>query len=591
MFCLIFKKNVKLFLSVTVLAAQISGQDIQNRAPVNIPPSSPQMTSFSNGTFEDGTNSWSFNLITPNLGTFELTDQNPFEGSRCAKINVERTSSELWHVQLIQRNFTIQKNIIYKFSYWARGENGAGILEVCFVKASPPWTFYSAKKEKMTSEWKKYEMIFTAPLTTRDIQVGFQCAHQKGSYYIDNVELSPVGELEVKELPHDWYDNAEQRIDSIRKGDFQVKIIDKQGKPVTGSIDVKLIRHDFSWGTCLSFYNEPVEDNYKKIALKHFNSGVFENAFKWEELEPQEGKPNHSDIDNYLKWSQKHNFPLRGHTLVWGIENFGFDRHWARVKDDAFLKNAIQSRINRDLTKYKGKIIEYDVWNEPIHEPSLTLRLGPDILDSAFIWAHRADPDARLFINEYSIISGGDAKLYRDLIDDLLKKGVPLHGIGVQGHFSSRIEPLEVASKLYYMAETGLPIKITEFDLDVNGMNLSEQEMAIEYSKMMRTAFSHPAVEGFLFWGFWDGRHWRPGAGIYDYDFKAKAAADSVYNLIHQVWTTKETVKADSAGLFKFRGYYGTYSIKTSNGKKKQFTIDLTSKSNQPVVVDINSKK
>jgi len=141
------------------------------------------------------------------------------------------------------------------------------------------------------------------------------------------------------------------------------------------------------------------------------------------------------------------------------------------------------------------------------------------------------------------------------------------------------------------MAETGLPIKITEFDLDVNGMNLSEQEMAIEYSKMMRTAFSHPAVEGFLFWGFWDGRHWRPGAGIYDYDFKAKAAADSVYNLIHQVWTTKETVKADSAGLFKFRGYYGTYSIKISNGKKKQFTIDLTSKSNQPVVVDINSKK
>ena len=119
------------------------------------------------------------------------------------------------------------------------------------------------------------------------------------------------------------------------------------------------------------------------------------------------------------------------------------------------------------MSRYKGKILEYDVWNEPIHEPALFSRLGWDIMDSAFFWAHRADPDARLFINEYSIITGGDAKLYRDLVQSALKRGVPISGIGIQGHFSSRIDPNDIASKLYYMAKLGLPLKITEFDMDV----------------------------------------------------------------------------------------------------------------------------
>ena len=94
---------------------------------------------------------------------------------------------------------------------------------------------------------------------------------------------------------------------------------------------------------------------------------------------------------------------------------------------------------------------------------------------------------------------------------------------------------------------------------------------------MIRTAFSHPGVEGFLFWGFWDARHWRPGAGIFDNDFKTKAAADSVFHLTHEVWSTSDTIKVDSLGQAPFRGFYGSYDIRTksSAGKKKTLHVQF----------------
>jgi endo-1,4-beta-xylanase len=293
-----------------------------------------------------------------------------------------------------------------------------------------------------------------------------------------------------------------------------------------------------------------------------------------------------TSIGKYLKWSSKNNFPLRGHALVWGIEKYGYKFHWSRQKDDTFLRNSIKIRITRDCSTYKGQINEYDVWNEPIHETALFDRLGSDILDSAFVWADRADPEARLFINEYAVIEGTDFKLYRDLISDLLKRGVPVDGIGVQGHFSARIDPFDIASKLDYLAQTGLQIKITEFDMDIPGLGLTDQEMASDYVKMLRTAFSHPAVSGFMFWGFWDARHWRPGAGLYTTDLKPKPAADSIYNLIHNVWSTDTTITTN-AGNISFRGFTGEYELifKSADNKKTRINKNLTS--NKAITINV----
>jgi endo-1,4-beta-xylanase len=555
------KQCIRMFPRILALSVLVIAAGAQDRAPPGFGATAPTIP-FPDGSFEQGPATWVYRENTEGLGAFAVTGYRPHAGKQCGKLTVRNTSSEIWHVQLVQPGFSVEKDRIYRFQYWARGEGGAGALEVAFVKASPPWTFYGASKQKVTSEWKRYEMIFTAPVTTSDIQVAFQCASQRGDYYIDDIAFTAEGRMDLKPLPADWYARSEQRIDSLRKGDFTLAAKTRDGRPCEGSADVKLKRHAFPWGTCLNFQGGNLESKYKETALRYFNSGVFENAFKWEEFERVEGKPDIDDLERYLKWSEQHDFPMRGHALVWGIEKYGFDRHWARLKSDDFLRQSMRKRIQRDLSRYRGRIKEYDVWNEPLHEPALFDRLGWDIMDSAFHWAHTADPKAKLYINEYSNIDGGDTKPYRDIVEAALKRGVPIHGIGVQGHFSGLIDPLDVAAKLFYMAETGLPLKVTEFDLDVQGLGLSETRMAGEYAKILRTAFSHPAIEGFLFWGFWDARHWRPGAGLFDGDFKPKAAADSVYHLIHEVWTTSKTLRLDSLGQAGFRGFYGTYDIR-----------------------------
>jgi endo-1,4-beta-xylanase len=550
-----------LALSVLALFILVMAAGAQDRSPPGFEATAPTKP-FPDGSFEQGPATWEFWQNAEGLGAFEVTEHRPHAGKKCGKLTVKNTSSEIWHVQLVQRGFSVEKNRIYRLQYWARGESDAGVLEVAFVKGSPPWTFYSASKQKVTSEWKRYEMSFTAPATTNDIQVAFQCASQRGDYFVDDIAFTAEGRMDLKPVPADWYARSEQRIDSLRKGDFTLAAKTKDGRPCEGSAEVRLKRHAFPWGTCLNFQGGTFENKYKETALRYFNSGVFENAFKWEEFERVEGKPDIDDLERYLKWGEQHDFPIRGHALVWGIEKYGFDKHWARLKSDDFLRQSIRKRIQRDLSRYRGRIKEYDVWNEPLHEPALFNRLGWEIMDSAFHWAHAADPKAKLYINEYSIISGGDAKPYRDIVEGALKRGVPIHGIGVQGHFSGPVDPLDVAAKLSYMAETGLPLKVTEFDLDVQGLGLSEPRMAGEYAKILRTAFSHPAIEGFLFWGFWDARHWRPGAGLFDGDFKPKAAADSVYRLIHEVWTTSGALRLDSLGQAGFRGFYGVYDVR-----------------------------
>ncbi len=539
-------------------------------------------------SFEKIQSSWNFWPLKREYGEFTLSEKNPKGGNKCAQITIKNVAEENWHVQLQKKNFPVKKNFLYELTYWARGENNAGTLEVVFVKGSPPWTYYSGKKEKVTSEWKQYKMLFTSPVTTSDIQMAFQCAHTRGDYFIDDVDFREIGQLDIKEVSSDWYQKADQRIEQIRKDDFSLKIIDQNGKPFSGSVQVTLKRHDFEWGTCLAMFKGD-DPRYQSLALKHFNCGVFENAFKWEEHEKVQGKPNVTELKRYLKWSEKNNFPIRGHALVWGTENYGFNKHWARQGDDEFLAKSIKDRITRDVSRYKGQIPEYDVWNEPVHETSIFNRLGWEILDSAFVWAHNADPEAKLYINDYSIISGGDAKPYKDLIKGMLKRKIPVHGIGVQAHFSSRIDPLDIASKLGYMAQLGLPLKVTEFDQDVKAMGLSPEDMASDYAKMMRTAFSHPAVHGFYMWGFWDGRHWRPGAGIYDTDFNPKPAADSVYNLIHNTWTTRDTLSSDENGEVKFRGFFGDYEIAFKDGGKiRKMKVNFAKETSRKKTINLN---
>ena len=119
----------------------------------------------------------------------------------------------------------------------------------------------------------------------------------------------------------------------------------------------------------------------------------------------------------------------------------------------------------------------------------------------------------------------------------------------------------------------GLPIKITEFDVDTK-----DESLQADFTRdFLYAAFSHPSVRGIQFWGFWEKQHWKPNAALYTSNWREKPNGKILKNLTKEKWWTKEKGISNQTGLFTRRAFYGDYQIDTSfNGKKfeSKFTFN-----------------
>lgn len=523
-----------------------------------------------NGNLEYGDGGWYVwnnekdpSVIEQKLGTPGIG----VDKSQGSMVSIKKKPKTWWSLQLQPPKF-LADSTFYTLKFKAKIANGSGPI-VAIVQGGPPdYRQKESASYELTKEWKEYSMTFLADQKGYGLNnVAFQLGHAKGDIYVDDVEVVPVEG--VNDMT--WYNAADARIDSLRKKDFSIK--------ATPNADVKveLVRHDYPFGTALALYDskDSVEKWYRKTANKYFWYGVPENQFKWPEYEPKKGKLKKREFKEYLDYVKDNGWGFRAHTLVWGHQGYGFDKHFSNQGSCKEIGQKIKARIDRDLKEYKGQIVEYDVWNEVFHEAFIFDKCGWGLLDSAHIWAHKADPTAKLFINEYNVISAGETDRLYEIVKGILARKVPVHGIGVQCHFNARpVVPGLVKERLDKLASLGLPIKVTELDFGTweNGMDFSEEEQAKRYELFIRSAFSHPAVEGILLWGFWDGRHWIKNGGIIAMDGREKPAAKTIYKLWHETWTTKGTFKADANGDVKFRGFPGKYKV-TINGKTSEMVL------------------
>jgi len=382
-----------------------------------------------------------------------------------------------------------------------------------------------------------------------------------------------------------WYNTAQSRIDTLRKGNFSIVVLDVNAKPIQDSIRVIHKKHEFPWGTSIDLsYPTPStlgtsnDDWLKANMLKYFNYGVCGNQFKWSGIEAAgKGNLTYLPFENTLAWFNKVGWKMRAHTLLWGGYN-NTDYHcipkWVMdlSTNPKQMYAECQNRVTREVTRYKGKVKEYDVLNEPTHATTLQGFVGDSIDWNCFKWAHAADPDARFFVNDYNIIEWQDqTNNFITLIKKMLKNGAPISGIGTQCHIGESVDVVNYKARIDQLAQFGLPVKVTEFDM--NATNVSQQKYAIEMAKMMRLAFSHPAIDGFIFWGLTEPT-WAKGiVNIIREDRTTRLAADTVYNLIHNVWTTKLAGKTDVSGIYSFNGYFGDYEVQAKvDGIWKKFS-------------------
>ena len=344
----------------------------------------------------------------------------------------------------------------------------------------------------------------------------------------------------------------------------------------TGLKDV--FHGDFYIGTAISAL-KMLESSPEYLALlaKEFSAITMENNMKWGVVHPQEDTWNWEVPDKFVDFGTKNNMYILGHCLVWHSQmaRDGFvDRDGNQLSREAMLKR-MQNHIATLVGRYKGRVSAWDAVNEAVDEDrgwrkSRWLEIiGEDFMDYAFHYAHDVDPAAGLLYNDYNMHNPGKRQFVVGWVESAKKRGVPITGIGMQGHVGLGYPDInEFEKSIVAYGKTGLKVHITEMDVDVlpvargrTGANISdsaqysdelnpyvdgmpeeiEKQQADRYVEFFKVFLRHrDVIQRISFWCTGDGESWKnnfPVRGrtnyplMFDRNYKRKACYDAVVAL------------------------------------------------------------
>lgn len=219
----------------------------------------------------------------------------------------------------------------------------------------------------------------------------------------------------------------------------------------------------------------------------------------------------------------------------------------------------LRQHIDTVVRHYRGQLVAWDVVNEAIADDaelrqSMWLNgIGSDYIEMAFRWAHVADPQARLFYNDYGGEGlGKKSDAIYALVKNLRQRDVPIHGIGFQMHVSidNPPKPEDVAANIKRLGELGLAVHITEMDVRIHGGRGTRQEklatQAKLYREMLQACLDASNCTTFVTWGFSDRHSWIPSYYghpdsplIFDESFRPKPAYNALIELLRKPLNTE----------------------------------------------------
>ncbi|CAH1253915.1 Hypp1269 [Branchiostoma lanceolatum] len=361
-----------------------------------------------------------------------------------------------------------------------------------------------------------------------------------------------------------WWHESNIRIDQHRKRYVTIRVQTPNADGI--SVEITQTKSHFAWGCAVNAWIMPDDARYRDFFLSNFEWAVFENNLKWTQNEPNEGQLEWGLADRTLEILENAGIPVRGHCVFWGVPEFV--QGWLHNYWGGDLEQKCWKRVDDVVGRYAGRLVHWDVNNEMLHGDFYVQHTGSSqIRYEMFRKVKEKDPTAKLFLNDYNVVSyWGETNAYANQISEFLDNGAPVEGVGAQGHFGQRPDTVNVLHRLNVLSSRGLPIWITE--LDVNEPN--EYVRADGYEDAMRAAFSHPAVEGVLIWGFWDQAHWRPNAALVNGDhFGINEAGRRWQRLVFNDWRTNlsltDGIVTPEGKEFIFRGFHGNYEVKVKS--------------------------
>jgi len=443
----------------------------------------------------------------------------------------------------------MQPTNTYRISAWVRLANSnAQPVQLTMQKTDGSGTSYAAVASgtAYSTNWTQlsggYTLTVSGTLTTLTLYLEGPAVGV--DYYADDFVVEE----------YDWKEQANARIEQIRKRDVRLLIVDANGDPASGvTVNVKQTRHRFAFGSAIN--NNISNPNYAAFFKTNFQWAVMENHSKWSFNEPTRSNVTYTVANSITNFCYTNGITLRGHTLFWAVQ--ANVQNWVQNLSDANLRIHLTNRINSAVNHFKGTFVHWDVNNEMLHGDYFGDRLGGWVNPWMFQHARSLDPNVKLFVNDYNVVAGNETDTYKQQILGLISSNAPIDGIGAQGHFGTTINPLLTEARIDSLAELGLPIWITEYDSSNSVASVRADNLEMLY----RIAFSKSAVEGVLMWGFWAGSHWRgSNAAIVNLDWTLNEAGTRYQSLLAE-WTTITNGTSVADGAYDFRGFHGNYDI------------------------------
>lgn len=257
-----------------------------------------------------------------------------------------------------------------------------------------------------------------------------------------------------------------------------------------------------NFGTCSG--GNPSTYSFVNRIKSDYNILVCENAMKFQSTEPSQGKFSYGGGDQVVTFAQANNMLVRGHTMVWHAQTSSWIQGFSR---DQMLK-AMKNHIDTVMGHWKGKILEWDVVNEAVSDAGNALRssfwsqkIGNDFIDSAFVYARKADPNALLYYNDYGTEgTGAKANYVYTMVKGMKERNIPIDGVGLQCHLGSSVNKANISSNIKRLGDLGLRVSCTEIDIRPGS--------AQAWANLVGAAVENYNATTIMCWGFDDSHSW-----------------------------------------------------------------------------------
>ena len=564
----------------------------------------------------------------------QVNDNQTLPFDNYIRLETPTVPSNVWNINVgLNPTGDLGQDDVVFVSFFARGEPAEGTatvqanaylqkngtndkLATIPINGHPQWQHFSTKIELEESiESGGYKFVIHAGFAEQVLEIA-------------GLEIQNYGRL------------------GHRLSDYTVTVQDKFGNPLPeATLDVQMTNHGFKFGTQVrdqlyaiteeefNALNETqrraltpnLEDsfhiprfvptwtdvlNHRNAILDTFNHVVPTTGLQWVAIENSGTSVPEAAVNRATADGQS----VTAASVVWQKDRWptpGAYHSASSPNAQTFHNALIDARLGPSsvLQRFSetGSSPEIDDWkllNEPLHENYyqqvfVDAGIYTNEVEALADYFKRADavrPDVTLSINEYAVINSQNddfAIQYRDLIQSLLDAGAPIDRIGVQAHISRNdITKEDILRRLDLLAETGLPIEISEFDMrdDAETPQLNGTEQERMFRDMLEVTFEHPSVDGFIMWGVWDKVHWRGNAPLFDSDWNIKPEAAPWFDLVHGQWKpdlVDEAVSGTGEWIAPIGLYNGDYQITAeANGVSSVANVTVSQDGNYVITVD-----